>query len=62
MRDPQKYSWWHERNAMRIPPRAPRLPRNHFAMRPHLTNVQRAARNGVAMTVIVACIVWLFLR
>jgi hypothetical protein len=30
--------------SMRIPPRAPRLPRDHFAMRPEISLGQRIAR------------------
>lgn len=61
MRDPDKYTWF-ENQAMRIPPPPPRLPRDHAAMRPHLSRIERAARNGVAIVAIVCSIVWLFLR
>lgn len=47
---------------IRIPHRRPRLPRDHWAMRPQLTRLQRGMRNGVMLTALAAGIVWLLLR
>lgn len=57
MRDPDKYSWWSDEMA-RIPPRPPRLPRDHFAMRPKLSKFQRRVRDFTVLFAIAACIAY----
>jgi uncharacterized protein (DUF1501 family) len=47
---------------LRIPPRAPRLPRDHFAMRPQLSRVQRVMRAITVTAVLLYCIWWLWVR
>lgn len=48
---------------IRVPARrAPRLPRDHWAMRPQMTRLQRGMRNGVLISAVVAGAAWLLCR
>jgi hypothetical protein len=47
---------------MRIPPRAPRLPRDHFAMRPQISSAQRLMRALTVIAVLLYACWWLWAR